>query len=486
VPGVASHHHHRYISDVTFALLIAALALAPQQSAHAAKSAANAQAVIQQAAADAAAGNLDTAEGDYTAALARSSDDATLRVGYGDFLLTQHRYADAIAQFQLVLSRAPHRLDAEVGLATAYRGAHNFDEAKRILLAAHTEHPADARPLTDLGDLEIEAQTYDAAIAHLKSAVAINPGDVGARERLVIAYKAKGDSANALTQASAVIARDPKNAIAYFTRAELYSDQNKNALALKDAERVVELQPRNPRARALLGKILLRTPGEETSDQALARCKHAVEILEPLGADAANPPDSDSLFMMARAYQCAGQADKAAETNAAFEKSSKNDRATKENQTQAKHLVEQANGLAQKNDLNGAAEILNQAIELDPAYGLAYSQLAKIYYSEGKLDEASDAIAKALERDANQPDFLYVRGKIYERQNRPDGALADFQRTVAIDPKESDAYFEIGQILQHQGDRTGALKAYEAAARLAPDDPDFKRALDSLRTANPN
>jgi tetratricopeptide (TPR) repeat protein len=397
--------------------------------------------------------------------------------------MTRRRYADAIAQFQEVLSRAPHRLDAEVGLATAYRGAHNFDESKRILVGAHTEHPADARPLTDLGDLEIEVQSYDAAITYLKSAVALSPNDVAARERLMIAYKAKGDSANALTQASAVLTRDPKNAVAYFTRAEIYSDQNKNALALKDAERVVELQPRNPRGRALLGKILLREPGDETPAQAIARCKHTVEILEPLAADAANPPDSDSLFLIARAYQCAGESDKAAAANAAFEKSSKNDRATKENQTQAKHLVEQANELAQKNDLNGAAEILNQAIELDPTYGPAYSQLAKIYYSAGKIDEASDAIAKALERDASQPDFLYVRGKIYERQNRFDDALADFRRTVAIDPKESDAYFEIGQILQHQGNRDGALKAYETAARLAPDDADFQRALDALRSS---
>ncbi len=78
-----------------------------------------------------------------------------------------------------------------------------------------------------------------------------------------------------------------------------------------------------------------------------------------------------------------------------------------------------------------------------------------------------------------------MRGKIYERQNRLDDAFADFQRTVAIDPNESDAYFEIGQILQHQGHRDGALKAYEAAARLAPDDPDVKRAIEALLSANP-
>ncbi len=122
-----------------------------------------------------------------------------------------------------------------------------------------------------LGDLEIELQSYDAAIAHLKSASALQPANMQTRERLLIAYKAKGDSASALAQASLILTRDPKNALAYFTRAEIYADRNQDALARKDAERVVVLQPQNRRGRALLGKVLLRTPtAPETPAQAQA------------------------------------------------------------------------------------------------------------------------------------------------------------------------------------------------------------------------
>ena len=170
--------------------------------------------------------------------------------------------------------------------------------------------------------------------------------------------------------------------------------------------------------------------------------------------------------------------EKAEAMNSAFEKSSKQDRADKENQTQAKHLVQQAEEQAQKNDLAGSLATVQQAIDLDPTYGAAYSQLAKIYYSQGNLDQASEAIAKALERDANQPDYLYVRGRIYERQGKFDEALADFTRTVAIDPKESDAYFEIGQIYERQGKADDAARAYANAVKLAPDDADYKTALE--------
>jgi tetratricopeptide (TPR) repeat protein len=416
-----------------------------------------------------------------THAAARPPNDAGSRVKEGDALLAQRDYAGAIERFQQALSISPHRLDAEMGLATAYRGVHNYDEAKRTLEAAHRGHPASAAPLANLGDLEVELQTYDAAISHLRAAIALAPNDVQSRERLAISYKAKGDSADALVQLSAILARDPNNALAYFTRAEIYAGMSRDALAQKDAERVLALQPQNPRGRALLGKILLRAPEDETPAQAKQRCEHAVRILEPLGADPNAPPDSDSLFLLARAYQCAGDDGKAQQANAAFEKSSKNDRTEKENQTQAKHLVQQANELAQRNDFEGSVKILEQAIELDPTYGAAYSQLAKLYYSEGQIDQASDAIAKAIERDANQPDYLYVRGKIYEKQNRLNEALADFKRTAEIDPGESDAYFEMGRIYEGREDRASAIKAYEAAIRISPDDPEYKRALENLR-----
>ena len=123
---------------------------------------------------------------------------------------------------------------------------------------------------------------------------------------------------------------------------------------------------------------------------------------------------------------------------------------------------------------------MQRAIDLDPTYGAAYSQLAKIYYSQGDLEQASQAIAKALARDANQPDYLYVRGRIYERQGKFDEALADFTRTVAIDPKESDAYFEMGQIYERQG-KADAEQAYANAVKIAPEDPDYKTALERAK-----
>jgi tetratricopeptide (TPR) repeat protein len=387
-------------------------------------------------------------------------------------------WAAAIANYDEALRISPSNLTAEIGLAQAYRRVHNYDEAKRVLERARAEHPQRAKPLAALGDLEIELQTYDAAIAHLRAAIAIAPSDVESRNRLAVAFQAKGDLDSALAQIAKVLARDPQNALAHYTRAKIYADRNQDAAALPDAMKVVELQPQNARGRLLLGKILLRAPRGEGPEQAKERCKRAIATLEPLLEMSAQ--DSETLFLLSRAYECAGATEQAQKTLAAFEASSKNDRETKENQTQAKHLVQQANELALKNDFAGSLELLQQAIAKDATYGAAYSQLAKLYYSAGDIDKASEAISQALERDPYQPDFLYVRGKVFEKQGKLDEALGAFERTTIVNPKESDAFFEMGVIYEQRGDKEHALAAYKTAGTLSPDDPEYRRALAAL------
>src|SRR6202046_3350519 len=253
-------------------------------------------------------------------------------------------WAAAIASYDEELRISPHNLIAEIELAQAYRGVHNYDEAKRILERAHTEHPQSAGPFATLGDLDIEMQAYDAAIAHLRAALVLAPSDVESRNRLAVAYQAKGDLDNALQQVAKILARDPKSALGYYTRAKIYSDRNQGRAAPPDAMKVGELYPQNPRGRLLLGKILLRAPQGEGTEQAKERCQRAIATLEPLLEMSAQ--DSETLFLISRAYDCAGNPERAQAILTEFEKSSKNDRETKENQTQAKHLVQQANALA--------------------------------------------------------------------------------------------------------------------------------------------
>src|SRR5580704_2855345 len=279
-----------------------------------------AQELKRQGGAEAAAGNWDAAIASFTKAIELAPRDGSLRMELAESLARNARYVEAIASYGEALRISPGDLRAEVGLAQAYRGVHNYVQAKQILEKSRVEHPHNAKPLAALGDLDIELQTYDSAIAHLRAALASAPSDVESRNRLAVAYQAKGDLDNALAQTAKVLARDPNNALAYYTRAKIYSDRNQDAAALPDAMKVVELQPRNPRGRLLLGEILLRGPQGEAAEQTEERCRRAIATLGPLLEMSSE--DSETLFLLSRAYECAGAPEQAQKTLAAFEASS--------------------------------------------------------------------------------------------------------------------------------------------------------------------
>ena len=429
-------------------------------------------------------GNLDLAAANLEKAMLLAPRDPSVAVDYGDVLVSQGRYPDAIAAFQTALKISPRNLAAEVGSATAFRKLRNFEEAKLTLQRSIGEHPKSPQPLALLGDIEIELQTYDAAIGHLSAALALDPADNQTRNLLAASYKAKGDSQNALLQLDKVLARDPDNALAHFLRGEIYADSNEDEKALAEAQKAVDLQPQNARAQVLLGKILVRIPKAATPAQTLSRCQKAVAALQPLEHSSA--VDSETLFLLSRAYRCVGQDDLAKQALTEFEASSQNDRSTRQNQTQAVHLVQQADELAMKNDFAGSLALIQQAIQTDPTYPAAYSQLAKLYFSAGEIDKASDAIAQALARNPNEPDFLYVQGKILERQGRWDDAIASFTKSTLVNPEESDSFYELGTIYQRRSDLARARAAFKRAVEIAPDDPDYRRALEALSSTSPS
>ncbi len=426
----------------------------------------------------AARGDLPAAAAAYERAARLAPKSPEPRVELGAVLLAWGRVPEAIATYLEALRIAPRNLRAEIGLAEAYRKVPNFDQTKHVLEQVIRQHPNAAEPLALIGDVEIQLQTYDAAIAHLKSAVRLAPANLDNRNLLAAAYRAKGDADSALAQLRTVLTKDPKNALALYLQAEIFADRNQDDRALPEARQVTVLQPNNPRGRLLLGKILLRTAEGAPPAEKSRKCNEAVAALEPVATT--NTARADTLYLLSRAYRCAGRSADADRSVAEFEAASQADRNSSQSDLQSRHLVQQANDAAMKNDRAGALDLLQQALAKNPNDGAAYSLLAKIYYSSGEIDKASDAIAQALQRAPFQPDFLYVKGKILEKQGKLDEALAAFAQTTLVNPNESDAYFEAGVIYQKRSDRARAQAAFKKAVELSPDDPDYRRALGSV------
>jgi tetratricopeptide (TPR) repeat protein len=422
-------------------------------------------ALRREARAAAARGDAELAEEKYRLAQAETPRDAALDLEIARFQASQQKYPEAIEMYQRTLLLSPGNEAAAIGLSDVYRGVHNYEEARSILQTARRQHPKSVPVLSALGSLEIESESYDAAIEALRATLALSPDDVKLRNLLGTAYLGKGDAAAALVEFEKVLARDPGNQLAHYSRAQIFADTDQNDKALADAEKVVAAKPEYLPGRVLLAKVLVR----------LKQCTRAVEVLRP----AMNPPvlETQALFLLGNAYECAGQPELATGVREEFATASQQDRRRAENETQSKHLVEQANALARQNKFTEALELLKQALEKNPKNGFAFSQQAKIYFSMRQVDQARAAIVQALAIQPFQPDFLYVAGMIAAQEGKQEEALAAFEKATQINPKEADAYFEIGRIWLQRNEREKALAAFRKASELEPSDAEYQRAV---------
>ena len=399
----------------------------------------------------------------YHRAMELDPRDASIHVELGQLYEFMNQPVEAIVAFRRALDADPQNERAELGLSDAYRKVFNRSEARRVLEEAARQHPQSAAPLVGLGEMDIESQGYDDALKRLQQALRLNPAEATARIDLATVYQARGQMDQALRELNLAIQQSPHAAVAFYLRASIYADRNDDARALEDARKVIELQPDNQRGRALLAKIEVR----------VHECAKAVALLGPEAARAG----AETLYLLARAYECDGKQDLARQTMTQFAERSRSEHSSQQNKMQADYLATRAGEMARGNQLTAALGLLNQALAKDPENGKANAQLAKIYYSQGEVGKAREAVARALKTSPYQPDYLYVLGRVLEQQGDLPGALSIFEKTVEVDPGESDAYYEMGMVYLKTNDRARGLEALKRAVQLAPDDADYRAAL---------
>jgi tetratricopeptide (TPR) repeat protein len=386
-----------------------------------------------------------------------------------DAFLGARQFPEAIDSYRQVLNAAPENEKATIGLARAYEGVYNHDEARRLLRESSGKHPKSALALIELGRLDIKLLHYDQAIEDLHEALRREPTSAAAHLDLGIAYQAKGETDKARVEFDQAIKRDPRSASSYYFRGMLLADTDENDLAYADASKSHELDPAALQARVLLAKVATR----------LHKCDQAVALLKPLVDDAGS--EIENLYLLSRAYQCAGEAELARQAQEDFERHSKLAETDRTRKMDADHLALQAEQFARNNQLAPALAALSQALEKDPTNGAAHAALAKIEFSRGNVKKANTEIEAALNVSPYNPDYLYVLGKVLAKQGNSKGALDAFQKTVLVDPRESDAYYEMAEIYAAEGNHAGAVENMRMAVKLSPEDAEYKRALEELQ-----
>ncbi len=127
-----------------------------------------------------------------------------------------------------------------------------------------------------------------------------------------------------------------------------------------------------------------------------------------------------------------------------------------------------------------ALEALEQAVELDPEFAVAYLGLARVHSAMGDPPAMEKAYrkAKALSGRSPEKERLYIEAAYAGAiEHDPEKALRIFKEIVVKYPKEKIVRFELGQLYRKKMQYAPAVEQFQEAVAL---DPKYGYALNML------
>ena len=126
-------------------------------------------------------------------------------------------------------------------------------------------------------------------------------------------------------------------------------------------------------------------------------------------------------------------------------------------------------------DVDGAVELLRQAVTVDPSFALAHATLGLALVGQGSagepsaLDEALLHAERALALDPAMPEALLARAEVWEGRGRTEEAIAELERLVALYPELDRASNQLARAYRRDGRLSEAERTVRQALRRRPE-----------------
>jgi tetratricopeptide (TPR) repeat protein len=120
-----------------------------------------------------------------------------------------------------------------------------------------------------------------------------------------------------------------------------------------------------------------------------------------------------------------------------------------------------------------------ETVRLDPD-ATSFLRLAKSLWVTGELDEAQDAIDRALTLDPEWSRAHRLAGDIAESQGNLDKAREAYERALELDPEDAEPLQDLARLANNQMQLDAALRHGKASLALDPHDPQTREYLDVM------
>ncbi|MBB6252191.1 tetratricopeptide repeat protein [Nitrospirillum iridis] len=399
-------------------------------------------------------------------------------------LALEHHEAGRLAEAEILYGRvvavAPGHVQALYlwGMVAHLRGDDNA-AVTRLERARRLAPDADAI-LTLLAAAQQGLGRRDAAEALYRQVLTTEPGHAQAAGALGALLLAAGRPAEALAPLATAMAGAPQAAEHPYARAQALDALGRQTEATADYEATLRLAPGFVPAQAGLGLALDRLSRPDQAAAALERVVRAV----PAG----HPQASHPQVAAARAALSRIQ-----ETRATLLRDQGQPDAAIPVHQQALATLRDG-GLAPAPDLwnslgvsqlaagrvADAVAAFQAAVDADPRYGEALSNLGNALKAAKRLDEAVDSYRRALALFPRVAEIHTNLGTALAELSRPTEALAAYEEAVRLNPAFIGGWLNVGMGRRGVGDLDGAVEAYGRALAL---DPSFHRAWTALGAA---
>jgi tetratricopeptide (TPR) repeat protein len=125
---------------------------------------------------------------------------------------------------------------------------------------------------------------------------------------------------------------------------------------------------------------------------------------------------------------------------------------------QEPHLLTQMAGiLASAGKPEGAIELLDKAIAIDPARGESYFPKSLILLNQKRMAESEQVVKKGLQYAVDSPIGYYYLGRISIEAGNMEQALSSFDRAISVNPSFEPAYLAQASVYESRQEKDKAI-----------------------------
>ncbi|MDX2143293.1 MAG: tetratricopeptide repeat protein [Rhodospirillaceae bacterium] len=324
-------------------------------------------------------GALDKAERLMAQAIALQPEIAPAQLAHGKILMDLNRPAEALAQFERYLAKAPN----------------------------------DPAALNDRGTALLRLARNEEAVREFRRALQIQPDLFVARYNLASALENLGRRAETLAEVDRIIAQQPAFAEAHFFRGNLLGALGRRDDALEAFNRVLTLHPGNAKAANNRGSLLIDLG---RMDEGLASIELALRI------------DANNLEALVNRGRALAKLGRVAEELACYDKVL----ALRPDFSEA--WLSRGVALQGLKRFDEALASLERALTLNPRHAKGLQAKGNLLVAMRRLPEAAAAFDASLALNPDDANAWHNRALAVRLQNRHDEAAKSFARTLALKP----------------------------------------------------